>query len=82
MDVVAKITPTGRIKVGLNYYNRYGWSRGCSATHIKEATEEAIEAIRKKEVIRKAVSRAYALRVDSITYDQAVKLLEVLDDGI
>lgn len=82
VKTVDKVTPTGRIKVGCDYYNPNGWPRGRISTYIKEATAEAVEAIRQRDVIRKAVSRVSALRASSITYDQAMKLLEVLDDGI
>ncbi len=81
VKTVDKVTPTGRIKVGCDYYNPNGWPRNHGGTHLEEATAEALEAVWQREVIHKAVSRAYAIRADGITYDQAVKLLEVLDDG-
>lgn len=82
VKTVDKVTPTGRIKVGCDYYNQNGWPRNHGGTHLEEATAEALEAIRQRDVIRKAVSSAHATRTDGITYEQAVKLLEVLDDGI
>lgn len=81
IETVDKVTPTGRIKVGCRYYNRCGFARGDYSFRLREATSEVLEAIRQKEVIRKAVSRALAMRTDSITYEQAAKLLEVLNDG-
>lgn len=55
----------------------------CSGGHPEwHLRAEALEAIRQRDVIRKAVSSAHATRTDGITYEQAVKLLEVLDDGI
>lgn len=80
VKTVDKVTPTGRIKVGCDYYNQNGRPRNHGGTHLEEATTEALEAIQQREVISKAVSRASALRASSITYDQAVKILEVLGD--
>lgn len=82
VKTVDKVTPTGRIKAGCDYYNPNGRPRNHGGTHLEEATAEALEAIRQREVIRKAAYRVSFVRADDITYDQAVKLLEVLGDGI
>jgi len=79
---IDKITPTGKIKIGDTHYSPDGYSIGNGTrlyvTSLCEATPEAIEALRQKEVI---IEATYTLRnKNSLTYEQAVKILEIFGE--
>lgn len=80
VDEVEKITPSGRITVSHTVYRpdgcEYGDSRSFHPYCLREATPEAIEAIRQKEIASKALSLMRDCR--KVSYEQAVRIIEVL----
>ena len=77
---VEKITPAGNIKVGgvlfnSNAHERGGdvWDRG----YLSEATPEAVKSFREEIVIKKALKLMKETK--RITFEQANKIIEVLD---
>ena len=73
---VERITPTGRIRVEGQYYDKYGREIGgdvWSSSYITYVTEEHIKKI--------TISKAYQLMkncdLNNITYDQATKIIEI-----
>jgi hypothetical protein len=78
VKTVDKITPTGLIKVDGRLYGKDGYERTQDRCHalLMEATPEAIQAIEEAQIISDAMS---VMRwTAKITYDQAVKILEIL----
>ncbi len=79
IEKVVKITPKGFIKVGNFLYYTNGRERGGSvwaSSSIKLATKEEIEAIKKENYCRRALSHLHDLK--QIDYDKAVKIMEIL----
>lgn len=78
---VEKITPTGRITVGRTTYDadgrEYGSSRGYHPYRLREATQDKIEDIRQKSIIANAMRAMDSCK--KVTYEQAVKILEILE---
>ncbi len=82
---VTKVTPTGRIKIDycdtqFNKYgeaigNRYDWN---SQSSIYIPTEEDYKRIRENEAKSKALSIIRKLNKQNITYEQAVKIIDIL----
>lgn len=79
MEVVERITPTGRIVVKHTTYDPNGIERGSYGLRrrLYEATPEAVEQIRRDGIIHAAVK--HMRNTPNITYDQAVQILAVLD---
>lgn len=86
---VVKVTPTGRIKVsGVNVqFDKYGQRMGrdfCSEFYeISFVTEEQIiefmERQRKSSIINKAVKMCQKVNEKGLTYEQALKIINVFD---
>ena len=87
---VTKVTPTGRIKVnGLNVqFDKYGQKMGshgfCSEFYqISFVTEEQISEFREKQrrnsIINKAVKLCQQVNEKSLTYDQALEIISILE---
>lgn len=81
VHTVDKVTPTGRIKIENIYYNKYSIEMGGGTwrwSSLHEATPEALNEIAKTQTIKKAL---WLVRnVSDITFEQAVKLIDVLED--
>jgi hypothetical protein len=81
VKTIEKVTPTGRVKIGSTYYDKSGRSIGdhrwdCGS-YLKEATPEAVEDIRQKEVISKAFN-AMRNNFKELTYKQSLEILAIL----
>lgn len=83
---VTSVTPTGRIKVE-DYnniqFNKYGMEMGQKDSWIprallKELTPELEREIKEEEVIRKCFYKMQCVK--KLSYMQAVKILEALDE--
>ena len=77
---VEKITPKGFIKIGNSLFYQDGRERssGWYTSHIKLATEKEIEEIERKTFCKKVLRELHDLK--EITYDQAVKVMEILKE--
>ena len=84
IGIVEKITPTGLIKVeGKTYYDD-GTQRGgdsWSRFNITEATPEALQKIKDKVTIKKAIQICRSITVNDIDVDTANKLIEMLGNS-
>ena len=82
VGTVEKITPAGKIKVNGFMFRKDGSQvssdRWC-LTRLLEATPEAVRKISEDKAIRKALNAAHDLK--DITYEQAVKILAVLESN-
>lgn len=85
IGTIVKITPKRRdITVDFgNYkreYDKTGWRRGESwhRTYIMPLTEEKMKEIKEHHVKIKAVILCRKVTEDSVTYDKAVKIIEIL----
>lgn len=87
---VVKVTPTGRIKVsGLDVqFDKYGQKMGnrsfCSEFYqISSVTEEQIIEIeenqKKNSIINKAYRLCQKVNEKSLTYEQALKIIDIFD---
>jgi len=79
--VVDKITPAGFIKVGSTLYKQDGFERGTGwfLGYISEATPEAVKQLLEAKTVYKAQSMMK--NTNTITYEQAVKILAVLESN-
>lgn len=80
VQTVEKITPKGSIKVDNKLYSpENGDLKGNDSwiyiEYLKQATSENIEKIKQEKVIRICEQK---FNTTNLTYDQAVKILEVL----
>lgn len=78
---IEKITPKGFIKIGNYLFYPNGKERGGNRwypCHISIATKEKTEIIKRKSFCRQTLNFLHELK--EITYDQAVKIMEVLGD--
>lgn len=80
---IDKVTPTGRIKIGSTYYDKYGheitsdsWHRG----HIAIATEEELTEIEHATYTRGIIRKLND--INKLTYKQALAINEILEDKI
>lgn len=82
---VVRITPTGRIRVSGHeniQFDKYGLKMGSDRGYpasIKQANQQEIEKIQQYQVKIKAYKKMQITRFDDITYEQAVKILKILD---
>lgn len=81
---VTKITPTGRIRISRcdSQFDKYGREMGGGDWYsysIVIPTEEDIERVKKNNAIKKAVSLCGEVNKKNITYEQAEKLIEILE---
>ena len=84
---VAKITPTGRIRVELDpdiQFDKYGRRMGGSSWHysyINVPTDEKLQEIKEKTFVRKTLQRMDNCNESNITYKQAVAIMAILEGG-
>ena len=86
IETVTRVTPTGRIRVkgSDSYFDKYvqqmgsdSW-RGCAT--LKIPTEEDYKRIEENAVITKALSLMEKLNKKTLSYDKAVKIIEILSE--
>ena len=77
---VEEITPKGFVKVYGMLFNKNGSQRTSSwyTSHITECTEEREEELRQRAVIGNA--RDLMSRCSFLSYEQAVKIIEILGE--
>ena len=81
IGTVEKITPAGNIKAGGLLFNKSGREKGGDVWHsckLNEATDESLREINEHEIIANVLSKMR--QINSLTYDQAEKILEILKD--
>ena len=77
---VEKITPKGFIRVNGILYNQTGTQRSSDRwffSRIEPVTEEKIEKLRRRDYVRKITNKIVNMQ-KSFTYDQAVKIAEIM----
>lgn len=80
--IVEGVTPKGFIKVSGMTFNSNGWERGGDSwykCYIQEITDERIEELKHEIFVRKIINKCR--KINKLTYEQAVKINEVLNDG-
>lgn len=85
ITTVTKVTPTGRIKVECSdsQFDQYGREMGkhdrwSSSAKISEATDEIIQKVTERNVIKECLSAVKNLDEKTLDYDKARRILEVL----
>lgn len=82
---VTKITPTGRIRINDNdsQYDKYGRELGAnslrSRSFLSIPTQEDYKRIKKNNAISKVRVLITELNTDNLTYEEALKIIEVLE---
>ena len=83
---VIKITPTGRIRISgsSSQFDKYGSEMGNRNAWIPShcitvATKEDIERVKRNDTVRKAVFLCNKADNKNITYEQAKKIVEILE---
>lgn len=83
---VIKITPTGRIRVKANptlQFNKYGSLMGgdfWSGTYITKATDKLMQQVKEEVTIQKALYLMNHYIHKDLSYEKALKILEILED--
>lgn len=78
-SIVERITPSGLIRVNGNYFRQDGYSRGGSAriyTSDDEFAKNEYDKQRKQRFVNSLVEK---INKDGMTYEQAVKIKEILE---
>jgi hypothetical protein len=84
---VTRITPTGRIRIDKSdsQFDKYGWemigyNRWRTRNYLSVPTEDNIERIKKRGTIIRALNLMRATtQSNNLTYEQALKIIEILD---
>lgn len=83
---VRKVTPTGRIRIDCNdsQYDKYGNEMGKGGTWsrystLRIPTEEDYKRIKEHNAKAKALLLIRKLDMHNISYEQAVKIIEILE---
>lgn len=81
---VIKVTPTGRIRINNDdsQYDKYGEKMGDHSiwtghSYLRKLTEEDYIRIKKNNVIAKAKIVLQNIRLEDITYEKALKIIEM-----
>lgn len=84
---VTKVTPTGRIRINNDdsQYDKYGEKMGdhnvwTGYTRLRKLTEEDYIRIKENDVIAKAKNVLTNIRLEDITYEKALKIIEMFGD--
>ena len=80
-SIVERITPSGLIRVNGDYFRQDGYSRGRSARIYpidNETARDAYETQQKEEFVRSVAAK---INEDGMTYEQALKIKEILEDN-
>lgn len=82
IETVTRVTPTGRIRVkgSDSCFNKYGREMGDSyyKAHLSVLTDADEKRIKENSVIERAVSLMGDFNSKNLTYDKAVKIVEIL----
>lgn len=84
IETVARVTPTGRIRIdgSGSQFDKYGREMGCDSwrggAHLSIPTDEDYKRIEENAVISKAFSLMEKLNKKTLPYDKAVKIVEIL----
>lgn len=83
---VTKITPTGRIRIDKSdsQFDKFGWEmRGSDIWRARRflslPTENDFKRIRETKAKNRALSLMRETKQSSLTYEQALKIIEILD---
>lgn len=85
IETVKKVTPTGRIRIeGTNsQFDKYGREMASSVwgglAFLSIPTEKDYKRIEENAVISKALSLVKDLNRETLSYDKAVKIVEILE---
>lgn len=84
---VVKVTPTGRIRINDDdsQYDKYGDKMGdrdvgSGYTHLSKPTEEDYIRIKENNIIAKAKVILQNIRLKDITYEKALKIIEMFEN--
>lgn len=86
IENVTKVTPTGRIRIegSSSQFNKYGremvgdsWH---SAAELSIPTEEDYKRIKENAVISNAISLIEKINKKTLSYDKAIKIIEILGE--
>lgn len=84
---VAKITPTGRIRVERSIeeqFDKYGKKMGCyggwSRPYLEVPTDERLQELKEKNFINNVIQKMHDVK--NISYEQAVAIDEILEGGV
>lgn len=84
---VIKVTPTGRIRINNDdsQYNKYGEKMGdhdiwTGYTCLRKPTEEDYIRIKENSIIAKAKIILQNIRLEDVTYEKALKIIEMFGD--
>lgn len=86
IETVMRVTPTGRIRVegSDSQFDKYGREMGGDAwsghAHLSIPTEEDYKRIKENAVISKALSLLEKMNKKTLSYDTAVKIVEILSE--
>lgn len=80
-SVVERITPSGLIRVNGNYFRQDGYSRGGSARIYPSDDEFAKNEYDKQRKQKFVNSMVAKINKDGVTYEQAVKIKEILENS-
>ena len=85
---VTKVTPTGRIRINNDdsQYDKYGEKMGdhnvwTGYTRLRKLTEEDYIRIKENNVIAKAKNVLKNIRLEDITYEKALKIIEMFGNN-
>lgn len=85
IKTVDRVTPSGRIVIGAITFNNDGGERGRDiwiAKMLREATESELRRVHEKNTIQKAANIMRTASNKTITYDQAVAIIKILEGEI
>lgn len=84
---VIKVTPTGRIRINNDnsQYDKYGNKMGdhdiwAGYSRLRKPTEEDYIRIKENNVIAKAKKVLQNIRLEDLTYEKALKIIEMFED--
>lgn len=84
---VTRVTPTGRIRIDYcdtqfdKYGNQIGNKDSFSFSHVSVPKEEDYKRIKENSAISKALSLMGAKNKKNLSYEQAVKIIQILNGG-
>lgn len=84
IETVARVTPTGRIRIdgSGSQFDKYGREMGCDSwrggANLSIPTDEDYKRIEENAVISKALSLMEKLNKKTLPYDKAVKIVDIL----
>lgn len=86
IETVTRVTPTGRIRVegSSSQFDKYGREMGANSyrggAELSIPKEEDYKRIKENAVISKALSLLEKMNKKTLSYDKAVKIVEILSE--